>query len=294
MPHVPAPRVIRVTAHAAIAVLAASASLLAAACAGDRYRPSTTEWDSSSASAPPPSTSTPASPAAAAGAGEKKKLSAAEVAAAAMSAEACQTAARGYYDKDVKHGLALLKACTAREDFLELGWLVAAPWKKDIADNEALQLAIAEVIARRGGFVEADTSACRVAGIPIYDVNTALNRAEQLVGKLVLARATVVGVEREKTKDGNIQVATFAESTWADEAEDEGHAPPPLDDLNPSTGRSVFARVEPGEDRLVQKRQVVIALRLEGRRDSGDDPSVIGTLAGVWRAAPTLHERGER
>lgn len=261
-------------------------ALLGIACAGDPYGTRTTSWDSST---PSTTSSAPAAPTAT---GEKKKLTAAEVAASAKSAEDCQAAARDYYKDDKKRGLTLLKACATRDDFLELAWLIAGPWKADVVEDEALQLTVAEVIARRGGFVEADTHACRKAGILIYDVNTAVNRAEQLVGKLVLARATVVGVAREKTDKGTAQIATFAESTWADEAEDETKAPPPLDELNPSTGRNVFAQVEPGESRLVQKRQMVVALRLLERRDSGDDPSVLGALAGIWRAAPTLYDRG--
>lgn len=263
-------------------------SLLGIACGGDPYGTRTTAWDASSES---PSTP-PSAPPAAEPTGEKKKLTAAEVAAAATSADACQASARDHYQRDVKRGLTLLKACATRDDFLELSWLLTGPWKKDLADDEGLQLVLAEVIARRGGFVEADTHACRKAGILIYDVNTALDRIDRLVGKLVLARATVVGVAREKTDHGNVQIATFAESTWADEVEEEGAVPPPLHELNPRTGRNVFARVEPGEDRLVQKRQVVVALRLEERKESGDDPSVIGALAGIWRAAPTLHDRG--
>ena len=273
--------------HRSIAVPALMAAGLTAACASNSYQPPTTAWDSTSSS-PPPSSGVPKGGAD----GEKKKLTAAEVATAAKSAEACQAAARDYYQGDAKRGLTLLKACAARDDFLELGWLLTGPWRKDVATTEALQLMVAEVIARRGGFVEADTLACRVAGIPIYDVNSAVNGAEKLAGKLVLARGAVTGVAKEDTEAGNIQVATFAESSWADEAEDEGKAPPALDDLNPSTGRDVYARVEPGENRLIQKRQVVIALRLEGRHDSGDDPSVIGALVGVWRAAPSLHARG--
>ena len=272
-----------------IAIPALVAAGLAAACASNSYQPPTTEWDSTSASPAAPS-GVPKGEAA----GEKKKLTAAEVAGAAGSAEACQAVARDYYQGDVKRGLALVKACAARDDFLELDWLLTGPWKKDLATTEALQLMVAEVIARRGGFVEADTLACRAAGVPIYDVNSAVNDAEKLAGKLVLARGTVIGVAKEKTEAGSVQVATFAESSWADEAEEEGKAPPALDDLNTSTGRNVFARVEPGESRLIQKRQVVIALRLEGRHDSGDDPSAIGALAGVWRAAPSLHERTER
>ncbi len=258
--------------------------LPALACAGDPYRPQTTEWGDTD-SAPAPASANAAPPASA----EKKKLTAAEVAAASRSADACLASAREHYAADVKRGLALLKACATRDDLVDLPPLLTGPWQRDLAGDEALQLALAEVIARRGGFVEADTHACRAAGVPLYDVSSAAAKAERLAGTLVLARAAVVGVAKEKRDGKTVQIATFAESSWADQPEDNDQVPPPLDELNASTGRSVFARVEPGEARLVQRRQVVIALRLEERRDSGDEASVLGALIGVWRAAPTLH-----
>lgn len=260
-------------------------------CAGDPYRPATTEWsDAASSTASSTATAPPAASTNAA-AGDKKKLTAVEVAAALPSAEACLASAREHYAADVKRGLALLKACAARDDALDLSALLGGPWKKHLASDEALQLMLAEVMARRGGFVEADTHTCRAAGVPIYDVTTAASGADKLHGTLVLARATVVGVTKEKRDGKSVQIATFAESSWADTPEDEGQRPPALDELNLSTGRSVFARVEPGEDRLVQKRQVVIALRLEEQRDGGGEPSVLGALVGVWRAAATLDQR---
>lgn len=273
--------------HVCTGLLAALLGTPLFGCAGDPYRPTTTEWSDASPSTPTSANSTAPTSAPTA----KKMLTAVELAAAFPSAEACMASAREHYSADPKRGLPLLKACAARSDLLELSALLTGPWKKELAADESLQLALAEVIARRGGFVEADTHACRAAGVPLYDVSTAASQTDKLAGKLVLARGAVQGVAKEKREGKSVQVATFAESSWADEPEDDGRAPPPLDDLNANTGRSVFARVEPGEDRLVQKRQVVIALRLEEQRESGGEPSVLGALAGIWRAAPTLYRQ---
>lgn len=277
----------RRTAHLA----SAFAILLVANCASDRYQPATTEWDSSSS--PSSSSSSDASTAPApvtAAAPKDKKLTAKEVAASVATGDACNALAQTHYAQDKKRGVGLIKACAGRDDFYTLRWLIAGPWRAEVAADVELQLAVAEVIARRGGFVEADTLACRQAGIPIYDLASAVEKAEQAVGKLVLARGAVEGaVVREKQAGGkSIQVATFAESSWADEAIDENLAPPPLVELQQKTGRYFFARVEPGEDRLVKKKQSVVALRFEERRDSGDDPSVLGALVGIWPAKRTL------
>jgi hypothetical protein len=266
----------------------ALALVLFASCASDKYRPRTTEWGDDDDEAP-----VVRAPAADKPQGETKKLTASELANSLRSPIACEQKADEYYKRDKKAGLALLRACVERSDFTDLNMLLKPPWNTEIKVEPKLQAMIAEVCARRGGFVERDTWLARQAGIQIYDVNTALAAKDAAIGRLVLARGAVTNVGEDKQMG---TVATIAESSWSDIANDDAKAPEPKDDLEGKTGRFVFARVDKKDDRFAPGKQFVFVLRHEAKRTHKDPTSddelttVFGKFLAAYDASPKLLE----
>jgi hypothetical protein len=203
--------------------------------------------------------------------------------------------ARDYLQKDEKRGVRLMAECTTREDFTDLSILLVKPWGRVLDSSEPLQVAFAQVVARRGGYVEGDTQRARKNGASILDVPSALKgKRAATAGKLVLVRGVPRAIKSEKWGKGKSQVLRFEEWSWTD---DDGE----ILEQPEATGRDVFIRVETVEPRFKERAPMLAVVRLEGPRVSvrpGDDehdeislPSVIGSSVAFFdvpqRVQPT-------
>ncbi len=273
--------------RAPVALLASAltAAVCAAACATDRgYGAITTTWDQA----------TPTEHDASKDPAPTGRLTATQAAAAYKTAAACAAGAKAYWAKSPHAGAVLLKACVHRDDFIDLDVILRGPWAADMRKAEPLQLIAAEVIAHRGGFVEADTGAARAAGIPLYDVTTASEQGDKAVGKLVLVRGAVDAVAKEKIGGSEVTVARVQESSWVDpDATDEESGALPVREDVDDTGRSVFARVENRDPRFTRDHALVFAMRLDGPKKYKDEAgeehdSLIGVAVGIYDAASRI------
>ncbi|HEY4222662.1 MAG TPA: hypothetical protein VGO62_15005 [Myxococcota bacterium] len=286
-------------------ILLVTTLVLSLGCAEERYGALATTWDQ----APASSSATPAPATEAAKDPAKPKITAKDV-AENYRGSSCLLKAKEIYARDAHAGEALLAECAQRDDFVDLDGLLLGPWMKDLKKSEPLQLLAAQAIAHRGGFVEQDSKACRAAGMPIDDVTVALQQGRKAVGKLVLVRGAVTQVGSEKWGKGKSLVATIAESSWADEAGDEGSARIPVKDDVEDTGRMVYARVDKRDSRFGKEHPLLIAMRLEGPRkkraakksDDEDEPvsddddngagdaTVIGVAVGIFDTGNRLRQ----
>ena len=267
-------------------------------CVEERYGAVVTTWDQSSSSSSSASSASSASSGAAGAASDKPKVTAKEAAAEIGSAGDCMTRAKEYYLKDHRAGQTLLAECVHKDGFTDLDGFLRGPWTKDLAPSEPFQVLVAEIIAHRGGFVEQDAKICRAAGVAIYDVTMALAQGKKAVGRLVIVRGSVSSTVAEKWGTGRSTIATIAESTWAEDASEEGGNIPVRDSVEDS-GRIVFARIEKKEARFTADHALVVAMRLEGPRkykvkggdnDGDEETSILGVAVGMFDAWHKLRQ----
>lgn len=271
-------------------------------CASDKYGPPKTEWDDDRPTldrTPPPAASTTsaasAAPTGASGDGVKK--SAAEVAAGKSTAAACMDNAEKIGGDQ---GVALVRECMHRSDFLDLARAVKEPWLPKMRTSAQLQARVVEVIARRGGFLERDAPVLKRGKLPIVTLQQALDAPKP--GVLVIARGTVEKVASEKWGKGTGLVAHIAETSWLDsEAAQVDGETPTIADVELATpartGRMFYARVE-NKEQLKRASDVIVLMTLEGPRkgksedaeEGEDESSVIGILVAASDASPALKE----
>lgn len=259
-------------------------------CASDKYGPPATAWNDDHHSGQRAPDAVAASSSAA---GPKK--SAAELAAGKSSASSCMENAEKVGGDP---GLALVRECMHRSDFLDLARAVKEPWLPKMRTSAQLQARVVEVIARRGGFLERDAVLLRRGKLPMITLDDAVNTSPKL-GTLVIARGTVEKVASEKWGKGQGLVAHVAETSWlsSDGAQVDGEAPSMADvelATPQRTGRMFYVRVE-NKDQLKRSQDVVVLMTLEGPRsgkdaEGEDAATVIGILVAASDAAGQLRE----
>jgi hypothetical protein len=275
--------------------------LVVTGCASDKYGPPKTSWDEDRPTVSP--TASPAASQAAsttsptAGSGDGAKKSAADVASGKSSADACMDNAEKIGGDP---GVALVRECMHRSDFLDLQRAVKEPWLPKMRTSSQLQARVVEVIARRGGFLERDAVVLARGKLPIVMLDKAVEAPKP--GVLVLARGTVETVATEKWGKGKGLVAHIAETSWLDAegAQPDGDAPSIADVelATPArTGRMFYVRLE-NKEQLKRASDVVVLMSVEGPRAAksgdGDDEvesaSVIGMFVAASDAAQQLRE----
>lgn len=273
-----------------VAVLVVAAALPSLSCANDKYGVRTTHWDDaepgqSVEANKPADANKPGDP------GEKKSV--VEVAAGKRDAASCmENAERVGGDA----GAALVRECMGRGDFYDLKRAVREPWLPKMRTSTQLQTRIVEVIARRGGFLEADMPVLARAKLPIATLEASILSPKP--GNLVLARGTVHEVRSEPWGKGKGMVAEVHETSWMDPEGTDVDGTPTIADVEAGapqkTGRAFFVRLEK-KDQLRRAAEVVVLMTLEGPRTAKDDegeeiPSIIGIHVAGFDASPRLRE----
>lgn len=257
---------------------------LTACASADKYGPPRTAWDDDtpveSAAADAPESKPEAD----------ERITASDVADQAETAPLCLDIARRHAGPA---GLALLRACMQRTDFIDLAGVLQEPWLRHVRASAKLQTRLVEVLAHRGGFLEGDLAIIAKAGVPLFSLSQALAKPGAMRGAQVVIRGTVESVITEKWGKGYGLVATIDETSWLDD--DGGDDTPTLGDIERTaverTGRTIYVRVE-RRDQLKHGEEVVVLMIFERPRQStsgaGDQESGIGMFAAAFEASPTL------
>ncbi|HEY4220070.1 MAG TPA: hypothetical protein VGO62_01980 [Myxococcota bacterium] len=179
----------------------------ALSCSGLDMATKTQSWDeappgpSASRANAPVATDVATTPAAA------RLASSSRIDVAGLNAAECEQEARTVYEIDKEKGWNTLRACVKKGNFTTLRPLLDAPWDHEIGARKNGALLLAQVIAMRGGDVDADIHLCNEAKIPLFSLSAAMGEPDAYAGRLLIVRGTVNERKRAKTGRTSLLVA---------------------------------------------------------------------------------------
>jgi hypothetical protein len=240
-----------------VLALVAVSSLLVVSCSSSPLKPDTVSWGSVDDSARGETSKAKQEE-------NGPKLTAKEYAAKFDSSIDCEYAAREQYGKNPKNGLALLAACMKRSDFIVLDVFTENPWAKAWKDPQRFHY-IAQVVANRGGLVVSDMEKLQQARVPIYSVAQALERPDQTVGRVVLARALYTGPDKQRP-----ELATYKVTDVVLDAETNDFAGK-IPAIGEPTGQMLLVEAKPGDESPGPQEEYIIVGEVIGAEERFND-----------------------
>ena len=187
-------------------------------------------------------------------------MTAKEMATSFKTSAECEDAARAQYEKNPRHGLALLGACLKRSDSTVLDVFWNDPWAKLFKDPHRF-LQIARVVANRGGAVATDLPTMQAQRVPLFGVQQSLEAEKPPTGRIILARVLYIRTDTERPDLRVYEESRVDQVAAAEQPTAEGKVP----SVGEPTGRMLLVEPRRGEEIPGVEEEYILVAEVTGK-----------------------------